>query len=282
MRRTSAVALFFDFLTDNLLWFFFVSIALVLMAACSSCAGPLRARGEFHDAITRTEYESSASLLVWCALDPLPAEADPVDVAAWRAQSGARMASAAAISDELAITARHAVACEAVLPASRTVIGGHVMAIDLETYDGRHVAMSVRAIGATEAEDIALVGAVDGSKTFTAWSPLALAKPVIGERVCILASVPVRGRKCGEVSGYLEGAGWMGAGYLLYALSSESGNSGSAVYNEDGEIVAVHVASAGRNGAVGGGFVVDSWRVFTLLDGAHLPQPVPVFDECPQ
>jgi len=154
--------------------------------------------------------------------------------------------SAVIVGPRWLLTARHVVvACQEHDYAQQKIM---VVLHDGSSYEAR-----VAIVTPAPWHDVALLG-VKGEPPFKQWAEVATKMPAIGEEVCLLAAVPFWARKCGTVDGYLEGQSkWLGDGYIMYHADSVHGNSGGAVYDRSGRLLAINVA------VDGGGYLFERW-----------------------
>jgi len=240
----------------------FALAALVL--GCTSCAGPMSAGPGFSTSDVEHEYKMAASVEVDCVYPELPPMSDVqrMFLEMFGGLPGPkRYGSAVAVGPGAAMTARHVVDCDAVVLGK--YIDGEAMKITLTTYWGNSSEFVVEKAGDSRKQDVALLVATAGREPFVYFAELGT-DPLIGDGrkpetwVCLVAAMPWEAQRCGPVSRYERGDEWMGAGYVIYDLHSDGGNSGSGVFDSDGKLVAIHVASVGNH--VGGGYVVSRWR----------------------
>lgn len=249
----------------NVAWFLVGFIATLLLL--SACRPPPSSR--YTTPQLQLQYENAAEVRVECVF---PEHRDPM-VNLVAALSRVRYGSAVAVGPKTAMTARHVIDCEMELKDGE-VLYGTPMEIVLRLNNGTKAEFVVGKQGKDGSEDAALLEAVGVAVPFDHWASLADSDPIIGAEVCALTAYPWASRKCGHVSTYRVGEGWMGDGYVLYTLegNSEGGNSGSGVYNSGGKLVAIHVARAGNTGGTGGGYVVSKWRSMVppvITDGSN-------------
>jgi hypothetical protein len=204
----------------------------------------------------KAQYESAAAVDVQCIYPALPADADPKDVLLapfWYVHSGG---SAFGVGPMSAVTARHVVDCDRTLP-SGLFQDGEPEEITLKLANGEMREFVVSEMGKDEDHDAAVIVAVGVQPFFKHWAKLARKLPAIDEQVCLVTLYPWKNHLCGPVTDYRDGDEWMGYGYMTYGLQSIPGNSGSAVYNSDGEVVAINVAGTET---LGGGYLVTEWE----------------------
>lgn len=150
---------------------------------------------------------------------------------------GVRMGfgSGAVIDDRRILTARHVVVCR----------DGSKAFVMYELANGDTGAVNV--VDVAEDADVAVVETVGESLPFPT---LKFGTPKIDTVVCASTAFPDRTRKCGIVQQVIEG------GEFRMDLIGDFGNSGSAIYNERGELIGVLVkltrASNGQHdGSIG-------------------------------
>jgi len=92
-------------------------------------------------------------------------------------------------------------------------------------------------------------------------APVRVARAHVGDTVCLLAAYPEIGASCGHVLGVREGRGG-----IQHSAPVRKGNSGSGLYNTDGDLVGIVVTcSLGDDGKCnqsgGGATAVPPWMV---------------------
>ncbi len=236
-----------------------VAIAATLLGSCGGSPRPVRYLNED----IRSQYASAAAVEVECLYPKLPVNAPPIDILAAPFMGLHAGGSAFAVGPAYAMTARHVVDCERTLPGG-TYQKGTPFEIILTLHGGAMLEFVVVEAGKDESDDAALLVAVKGSAPFHRWASLAESTPPIGAEVCLMAAYPFEARTCGPLTNYRSSMGeWMGDGYITYGLQSIPGNSGSAVYDESGAVIAINVAGTL---SLGGGYLVEKW--------AHMVPPV--------
>lgn len=119
---------------------------------------------------------------------------------------------------------------------------GMMCSFQVETWRGETRFMFVKHLDT--ANDLALLELSLGEKPLVDEHVRFGVKPRIGDIVCAATSHPMHMRKCGEVQPYSDTPGDIHFGVVV-----EPGNSGSGLYNEDGELVGIVVMlRSGTNG----------------------------------
>lgn len=241
-----------------------LSVLAALALGCSSCGGAMARWSGFATSEVEREYKSAASVEVDCVYPALPEMSDTqrMFLTLFGGLPGPkRYGSAVAVGPGMAVTARHVVDCDAVVLGK--YLDGEAMKITLTTYWGSSSEFVVEKMGDSRKQDAAMLVATAGRTPFPVWAELGT-DPLIGDGrkpetwVCVVAAMPWSAQRCGPVSRYERGDEWMGAGYVIYELHSTGGNSGSGVYDADGKLVAINVATVADQ--VGGGYLVSRWR----------------------
>lgn len=226
-----------------------------LLGSCASMSG------YYTNEQIRTQYETGLGLQVECVYPALPTGSHPLDVMAAPFTGRFASGSAFAVSPRHAVTARHVVDCERELP-SGLYQKGEVWELVAKLHNGTLVELVVDKKGRDETDDAALLVAAGVAEPFASWAVTADRVPLIGETVCLMAFVPFEQRTCGPVTNYRrEPDEWMGRGYITYGIQSIPGNSGSAVYDTSGRVVAINVAGTL---SIGGGYLYTRWE--SMLD----------------
>lgn len=128
--------------------------------------------------------------------------------------------SGASISAKYALTAQHVIDC----PSG-------VQALIVERADGQQLVAEVDL--ESKNSDLARIKLVEGE--FKSWITAIAQPPGVDDVVCFESALPGRSRKCGWVEKLTDRPN----ADIRHSAISEPGNSGSAMYNEEGALVGV-------------------------------------------
>jgi S1-C subfamily serine protease len=132
-----------------------------------------------------------------------------------------------------------------IVDAAHVLTAGHVAdardamcSYTVEAEDGKQRSMYVKTL--LKDVDLARLELSISQEPFAAPPVRFGPKPLIGTQVCTATAHPHRMRKCGEVQPYK----WT-PGDLVMTMVVEPGNSGSGLYDEEGQLVGIVTHSTG-------------------------------------
>jgi hypothetical protein len=177
--------------------------------------------------------------------------------------------TAVPVSPSLAVTARHVVDCD--LETNNGLVDGEPFEIRIGS-----VEFVVEYQGNTPADDFAILQAVGMEQPFQRWTTPADRGPGVGDKVCVAPVYPeYEPKKCGTVIWYRLGTDWPGEGMFDFVgeapgvVLARPGNSGSGVFNEDGELVGLLVGGSVFGSAIG----YSAYRWYERVPAYYPPPP---------
>lgn len=126
------------------------------------------------------------------------------------------------IGGEAVLTAFHVVDCDGEVPIGVMIV----------TSKGKKYMATVEA--EIRAQDVARLRV----KGLPSMNPVAIAQPVLGQQACATFALPKIGRRCGEIWPDIEGGP---PGDVHVDFVGEHGNSGSALWDEQGRLIGILV-----------------------------------------